>query len=91
VAAVCAALDRDEPGKGAGGDPAAALRALAYAQRQACAAARNMAARCEAARPALLTAGVEPLLRAARARFPGECGDVGGAALRDLGFEDYSL
>ena len=69
-------------------DPAS-VRAVAYARRQACAAARNIAARAPDARPALLAAGVEPLLRAARDSHPLACGDVGEAALRDLGCVNY--
>ena len=39
---------------------------------------------------ALSSARLTPLLRAARRRYPDACGDVGAAALRDLGVEDYN-
>ena len=64
-----------------------------WAQRQACAAIRNVVSRSLELRPAVLSpgqGGVEPLLRAARDRYPEACGDVGAAALRDLGCDDYA-
>ena len=63
-----------------------------WAQRQACAAIRNVVSRSLELRPLLLSpgqGGVEPLLRRARDRYPAACGDVGAAALRDLGCDDY--
>lgn len=52
-------------------------------------ALRNMVARSPELRPALLERGTEARLRAAKAAHPATCGDVGAAALRDLGFDDY--
>ena len=63
-----------------------------WAQRQACAAIRNVVSRSLELRPLLLSpeqGGVEALLRRARDRYPDACGDVGAAALRDLGCDDY--
>lgn len=63
-----------------------------WAQRQACAAIRNVVSRSPELRQLLLSpeqGGVEPLLRRARDRYPEACGDVGAAALRDLGCDDY--
>ena len=58
---------------------------------QACMALRNAVARSTDLRGPLLAAGAEPLLRAAQRRHPAACADVGAAALRDLGLEDYLL
>ena len=70
-----------------------------WAQRQACAAIRNLVSRNPELRPVLLSWSsgeqgdngdkIEPLLREARDRYPDACGDVGAAALRDLGCDDY--
>ena len=54
-------------------------------------ALRNAVARSPDLRGPLLAAGAEPLLRTAQRRHPAACADVGGAALRDLGLEDYLL
>lgn len=70
------------------GGPKAAGRAPA-ALRQGCMAVRNMAVRSEEARAALLEAGAEAVVRQARAEAPTGCGDVGSAALRDMGLDDY--
>lgn len=51
---------------------------------------RNIACRSTALRPILLNKGVEPLLRQAKKLFPEACHDVGSAALRDLGIENYN-
>ena len=59
------------------------------AQRQACMLIRNIVARSPELRPPALAAGAEAALRAAKARHPVQCGDVGSAALRDLGLENY--
>ena len=64
---------------------------LAIMSMQACMALRNAVARSPDLRGALLAAGAEPLLRAAQRRHPAACADVGAAALRDLGLEDYLL
>lgn len=64
-----------------------------WAQRQACAAIRNVVSRSPELTTVVLSpeqGGVEPLLRAARDRYPDACGDVGAAALRDLGCDDYA-
>lgn len=53
-------------------------------------ALRNMVARCPQLRPALLEKGVERHLRRAKLAYPATCADVGAAALRDLGFDDYN-
>ena len=71
----------------------AATKAHQWALRQACAATRNLASRAAPDGPvlaALSSARLTPLLRAARRRYPDACGDVGAAALRDLGVEDYN-
>ncbi|KXZ54662.1 hypothetical protein GPECTOR_4g728 [Gonium pectorale] len=59
-------------------------------QRQACLLTRLMAARNPELRPGLLERGLEPLLRAAKAAHPNSCKDVGSAALRDLGLDNYN-
>lgn len=56
---------------------------------QACMALRNMVARNPELRPAVLERGVEAFLRRAKVAHPATCADVGSAALRDLGFDDY--
>ena len=56
---------------------------------QACMALRNMVARNTELRPLLLEKGAEAFLRRAKSAHPATCGDVGSAALRDLGFDDY--
>jgi hypothetical protein len=56
---------------------------------QACMAVRNAAARSPDLRGPLLAAGAEALLRAAKRRYPAACADVGAAALRDLGLDNY--
>ena len=70
-----------------------AAKAHQWALRQACAATRNLASRAAPDGPvlaALASARLTPLLRAARRRYPDACGDVGAAALRDLGVDDYN-
>lgn len=52
-------------------------------------ALRNMAVRCPELRPQLLERGAEPLLRSIKRAHP-SCADVGSAALRDLGLENYN-
>jgi hypothetical protein len=76
-------------GGGAGGAGGAAGRAPA-ALRQACMAVRNMGVRCPELRPELLERGAEAAVRRARAAWPEACGDVGSAALRDLGLDNYN-
>ena len=58
---------------------------------QACMALRNMVARSPQLRPVVLEKGCERHLRAAKAGHPATCADVGAAALRDLGFDDYNV
>lgn len=59
-----------------------------YMLRQACQMIRNLNVRNPENRPISLEKGLEPLLR--RAKDTHEiCKDVGSAALRDLGLEDY--
>ncbi|BDA43881.1 Armadillo repeat-containing protein 6 [Coccomyxa sp. Obi] len=60
-----------------------------WVQRQACMALRNMVARSPELRPAVLERGAEAFLRRAKVAHPATCADVGSAALRDLGFDDY--
>jgi len=57
--------------------------------RQACMAVRNIVARCPELRPLFLERGAEAALRAAKAAHPRLCQDVGYAALRDLGLDNY--
>ncbi|KAG2442170.1 hypothetical protein HYH02_009658 [Chlamydomonas schloesseri] len=64
--------------------------ARAPVQRQACLVTRIMVARNPELRPAYLERGVEPLLRAAKTAHPASCKDVGSAALRDLGLDNYN-
>lgn len=59
-------------------------------QRQACMAIRNMVVRNPELRPQFVSQGVEALLREAKKRHPAQCQDVGSAALRDLGFDNYN-
>ncbi|KAK9915509.1 hypothetical protein WJX75_000068 [Coccomyxa subellipsoidea] len=73
---------------GARGFPDSAVGAQ-WVQRQACMALRNMVARNPELRPAVLEKGAEPFLRRAKVAHPATCDDVGAAALRDLGFDDY--
>lgn len=49
-----------------------------------------MVARNPELRPAYLERGAEALLRAAKAAHPAACKDVGAAALRDLGLDNYN-
>lgn len=59
-------------------------------QRQACLLLRIMVARNTELRPVFLERGAETLLRAAKATHPASCRDVGSAALRDLGLDNYN-
>ena len=73
------------------GLPAANGTDSAAACRQLCMAVRNMAGRGgDELRAAFLARGAEPLLRAAKSTHPAACGDVGSAALRDLGLDNYN-
>ena len=58
-------------------------------QRQGSMALRNMAARNLDLRSVILGHGAEELLRSAKERFKPQCGDVAGAALRDLGCDEW--
>jgi hypothetical protein len=58
--------------------------------RQGCMALRNIAARCPEERQVLLAEGAEKLLREVKKVFPSSCQDVGSAALRDLGLDNYN-
>ena len=60
-----------------------------WVQRQACMAVRNLVARTPEYRAQLLSLGFEASIRKARSTHPQACGDVGSAALRDLGLDDY--
>ena len=62
-----------------------------WVQRQACIALRNMVARCKEQRACLLELGFEEVVRAAKKDFPLACKDVGSAALRDLGCDNYDI
>lgn len=57
--------------------------------RQACMALRNMVVRNPELRAPFLERGAEALVRGAKARHAALCGDVGSAALRDLGLDQY--
>ena len=59
-------------------------------QRAGCMVLRNAAARNPELRKALSDSGAEVLLVAAKKAHPGPCGDVGSAALRDLGADNYN-
>ncbi len=59
-------------------------------QRQACLVVRIMVARNPELRQPYLDKGVEALLRQAKAAHPASCKDVGSAALRDLGLDNYN-
>ena len=61
-----------------------------WVQRQACMSMRNFVARNVDARPVLLEKGAEEALKQAKQDFPSTCQDVGSAALRDLGLENYT-
>lgn len=54
-------------------------------------ALRNAVARSPELRSPVLAAGAEPLLRAVQRRHPAACADVGAAALRDLGLDNYLM
>lgn len=58
--------------------------------RQGCMAIRNIAARCPEERQVLLAEGAEKLLRGVKKVFSSSCEDVGSAALRDLGLDNYN-
>lgn len=62
-----------------------------WVQRQGCMAVRNLVARNPEHKQECLDKGLEALLRKAQSSHAQACKDVGGAALRDLGFEDYDL
>jgi hypothetical protein len=62
----------------------------AAVMRQGCMAVRNMVVRNPELRPQFLTKGAEELLRQVKAKYPSACGDVGSAALRDLGLNNYN-
>ena len=53
-------------------------------------ALRNMVARSPQLRGAVLEKGCEGHLRRAKQAHPATCADVGSAALRDLGYDDYN-
>lgn len=57
---------------------------------QCCLLLRNMVVRTPELRPSFLEKGAEDLLRAIKARHPSKCKDVGYAALRDLGLDNYN-
>lgn len=59
-------------------------------QRQACMAIRNMAVRNPELRPLIAEKGLEELIRIAKATHASTCGDVGAAALRDMGCDNYN-
>lgn len=65
------------------------LEAAPGVQRQACMFVRNAVARSERVKQLALEAGAEAVVRQAKLLHPKPCGDVGSAALRDLGFADY--
>lgn len=89
LATLRALLAAAKPNGGAGGAAAGGGR-TAWAARQACMALRNIGVRCLDVRPVLLEKGAEAAVRAARAAWPEECDDVGSAALRDLGLNNYN-
>jgi hypothetical protein len=96
VEALVEVLEASQAPAGAGGAAKLAARAngranggaAAGAARQACMAVRNMVVRNPELRGPFLERGAEALLRGAKAAFP-VCGDVGSAALRDLGLDQY--
>lgn len=58
--------------------------------RQGCMALRNIAGRSsEEVKEQVLAAGAERVVRASRLEYPSACQDVGSAALRDLGLNNY--
>ena len=59
-------------------------------QRQCCMLLRNMVVRNLELRPVFLGQDAEALLRAAKRLHPKTCSDVGAAALRDLGLDNYN-
>lgn len=61
----------------------------AIVQKGCSMALRNMVVRNPELRPAALARGFEGLIRTARSKFPKQCEDVGLAAMRDLGLEEY--
>ena len=85
--AMRAVLDADDDEKKGGGGGGAERRGSAL--RQGCMALRNIAGRCVEEREGMLRAGAEVVVRAAQAAYPEQCQDVGLAALRDLGLDNY--
>lgn len=63
---------------------------MAVMQRAGCMAIRNICARCPELRPSIAALGAEQVLRTAKKVWPSTCGDVGAAALRDMGCEHYN-
>ncbi|KAK9808657.1 hypothetical protein WJX72_001431 [[Myrmecia] bisecta] len=65
-------------------------QSVQWVQRQACMSIRNIVARNPGLRPVVLEKGAEQMLRKVKTQYPQACQDVGSAALRDLGFDDYN-
>lgn len=65
-------------------DPQTHIRALMPRQM------RNMVVRNLELRPVFLGKGAEDAVRAAKRAHPKSCTDVGSAALRDLGLDNYN-
>ncbi len=61
-----------------------------WVQRQACIALRNLVARCKEQQDKILALGAEEAIRVAKKTFSASCQDVGSAALRDLGCDNYN-
>lgn len=59
-------------------------------QRQGCMMIRNCVVRCPELRPTVLSFGTEDVIRKSRTAWPDQCKDVGTAALRDLGIDNYN-
>ena len=60
------------------------------ALRQGCMALRNIAGRLPEERHVILAAGAEKVVRNAKEMYPTACQDVGAAALRDFGLDNYN-
>lgn len=65
-------------------------RGKAGVQRVAAMLVRNMVVRTPELREVFLSKGMEAALREAKAAHPAHCKDVGSAALRDLGLDNYN-
>ena len=84
----CEAASANEPLMAQVMDTMRSHRTNPGVMRQACQLVRNLVVRNPELRQPMLQRGVEPIVRGAK-RLP-DCKDVGTAALRDLGVDNYN-